>query len=184
MLRSRSTLLFAAAAAIGLATVPAPAAQVTFVIQANGQEEVNASGVPNQGDLDGSATGFIILDNGTGSGSTGSATFSLTLTNIDISDLRGHHIHQQVAGLNGLIVVDFGDPDNLRTGNTLTGPVSGLPAATITSIFANPTGFYYNLHNGVFQAGAVRDQLPEPGCVGLVGVGAIGLLAGRRKRRA
>ncbi len=76
-----------------------------------------------------------------------------------------------------------GDPDTIRVGNVVSGTIPNLPAATITNIFANPTGFYYNLHNGPFPNGAVRDQLPEPGAIGLLGIGVVGLLARRRRAR-
>jgi hypothetical protein len=185
-MRLRSTVL-TAVAAVGLASVPASAALMTFPISANGAEEVNGAGVPNQGDPDGSATGFITLNNGTGSGTTGSATVNLTLANLDLTNLTGHHIHVGAAGTVGPFNpggLDLGDPDTIRVGNVLSGTITGLPAANITNIFTNPPGFYYNLHNGAFPAGAVRDQLPEPGCLGIVGLGAVGLLARRRSRGA
>jgi hypothetical protein len=161
-------------------------AMVTFNITATGIEEVTAGGVPNQGDLDGTAMGTLTLNNGTGSGTTGSATFSLTLSNIDLSNLTGHHIHQAPATTTGTIVLDFGDPDAIRSGDVLTGMISGLSATIITSIFANPSGFYYNLHNGAFPSGAVRDQLvaiPEPGGVSLLILGAVTLIGRRRREK-
>jgi hypothetical protein len=162
------------------------AAFMDFAINANGTKEVNSAGVPN-GDPDGSAIGTLRLDNGTGSGNTGSAVITLTLSNLDVGtvDLTGHHIHQAPSTTTGPIVVDFGDPDTIRSGSILSGTITGLPAATITNIFANPAGFYYNLHNGQFTAGAVRDQLvvvPEPGAIGLLGLGGlVGLIARRRR---
>src|SRR3954447_24605743 len=74
---------------------------VTYAINANGIKEVSAGGTPGQGDLDGSATGTLTLNNGTGSGTTGSATFSLTFSNIDLTTLSGHHIHQAAATATG-----------------------------------------------------------------------------------
>ena len=161
------------------------ATQVTYGINADGVKEVDAAGAPNKGDLDGSATGTLVLDNGTGSGTTGSATFSITLSNVDLTTLSGHHIHMAPATTTGSIVVDFGDPDTIRTGSTLSGTITGLPAATITSIFANTSGFYYNIHNLTFQGGAVRDQLvpiPEPGLsfLALAGLAGLTMLARRR----
>jgi hypothetical protein len=146
-----ATLLFAGAA---------NAAVIVFNINANGAKEVTAGGVPNQGDLDGTAIGTLALDS-----VAGSATINLTLANVDLTTLSGHHIHQAPATTNGLIVLDFGDPDTIRTGALLSGVISGLNTTTITNILATPSGFYYNLHNGAFPAGAVRDQLsavPEP----------------------
>jgi MYXO-CTERM domain-containing protein len=182
----------AAAAALIAAAAFAPSARatvVTYAISANGIKEVSAAGTPNQGDVDGSAIGTIRFDNGTGAGSTGSAVINLTLANLDVGtlDLTGHHIHQAPATTTGAIVIDFGDPDTIRTGSTLSGTITGLPAATITSLFAAPTGFYYNLHNAQFTGGAVRDQLgtvvvPEPTGLSLAAIGAAAFL--RRRRSA
>jgi MYXO-CTERM domain-containing protein len=174
-----SACLLAASASVSLAEVR------TFDIDANGAKEVNMAGVPNQGDPDGTAVGTISLDNGTGSGTTGSATFNITLANLDPGTVNptGHHIHQAPATTTGPIVIDFGDPDTIRNGNTLSGTITGLPAATITNVFNNPTGFYYNFHNATFPAGAVRDQLPEPGAMGLLAVAAVGMLRRRRARQ-
>jgi hypothetical protein len=161
------------------------AAIVSFNITATGLEEVNAAGVPNQGDPNGTAMGTLTLNNGTGSGTTGSATFNLTLSNITLTNLSGHHIHMAPATTTGGVVLDFGDPDLIRSGDVLSGMISGLSAATITNVFANPSGFYYNLHNGDFPGGAVRDQLvaiPEPASLGLLVLG--GLACTRRRGRA
>jgi hypothetical protein len=171
-------------AALAIGFLPASqAAIVTFNITATGFEEVNAAGTPNQGDPDGSALGTLTLNNGTGTGTTGSATFNLTLSNITLTNLSGHHIHQAPATTTGSIVLDFGDPDTIRNGDVLSGMISGLSAAQITSIFANPSNFYYNLHNGSFPSGAVRDQLvmiPEPGSACLLVVGAFAVASRRR----
>lgn len=158
------------------------AATMLFNISANGAKEVTAGGIPNQGDPDGTAIGTLLLDNGTGSGTTGSATFNLTLTNIDITTLSGHHIHTGTDTTTGSVLLNFGDPDTIRTGSILSGTITGLSATNISNIFANPAGFYYNLHNGAFPGGAVRDQLsvPEPASTSLLALGAIGLLARRR----
>jgi hypothetical protein len=172
-----------ALAAIFLATLANNAVAIqVFNINADGAKEVTAGGVPNQGDPDGTAIGTLTLDEGTGSGNTGSATFNLTLANLDLTTFSGHHIHQAPSTTTGPIVLDFGDPDTIRTGSLLSGTVSGLPAATILNVFANPTGFYYNLHNGPFPGGAVRDQLvPEPSALALLAFGVSGLLIRRRR---
>lgn len=157
------------------------AASVLFNISADGIKEVSSGGISN-GDADGTAIGTLLLDNGTGAALTGSAILSLTLTNIDLTALSGHHIHQAPSTTTGPIVLDFGDPDNIRTGNVLSGTFTGLSATTISNILANPTGFYYNLHNSTFPAGAVRDQLvPESSTAMLGCLGAIGFALRRRR---
>lgn len=178
-------------AAVFLTAAEARADVITFAINANGFKEVNAAGVPGQGDPDGFAIGTITLNNGTGSGNTGSAIINLRIGNLD-PNLSGHHIHQAPANTTGPIVLDFGDPDNILTGTpasgVLSGTFTGLSSATINSIIANPTGFYYNMHNTPnFPGGAVRDQLgqlvpvPEPATFVLFGVGAAVALRLRRR---
>ena len=181
-LAAASACLLAASASVTLGEVR------TFDINAIGAQEVNSAGVPNQGDPDGSALGTITLDNGTGSGNTGSVTINLTVSNIDGS-FSGHHIHQAPSTTTGPIVIDFGNPNTILTGTptsgTLSGTITGLPAATITNVFAGPTGFYYNLPTTPnVPGGAVRHQLPEPGSAVLAGLGAAGLLTRRRRRAA
>ncbi len=153
---------------------------MTFQINATGAQEVNP------GDPDGFAIGMITFNNGTGAGNTGFATISLTAGNINFANLTGHHIHNAIAGMNGSIVLDFGNPTSLLVGNMISGTIMNLSATTITNIFANPTSFYYNLHNGDFPGGAVRGQLPvpEPGSVTLLALGAAGLLVVWRRRAA
>src|SRR3954449_10291375 len=104
----RSTISHAGAAMVALFLVGAPqafAATQSYNIQANGAKEVTVSGTPNQGDPDGTATGTLTLNNGTGAGTTGSAIFSITLSNIDITTLSGHHIHVGAATTAGSIVL-------------------------------------------------------------------------------
>jgi hypothetical protein len=169
----------ACAAVLGLST-RAWAASATFSIHADGIKEVSATGASN-GDPDGTAVGTLTLDDGTG-GTTGQAIFNIVFSNVDFP-IVGYHIHQQVAGKNGSIVLDFQaakGAETFRDGNNFNGTVTGLNSATIDSILANPTGYYLNFHNQPFPAGAVREQLPEPGSLALVGLG--GLLLGRRRR--
>ncbi len=158
-----------------LVSSDASAALIGYSINATGAAEVTAGGVPNQGDPDGSAIGFIIFDN-----VAGSAQVSLNLANIDLTTLSGHHIHQAPATTTGGIVLDLGDPDTIRTGSVLSGTITGLSTATINNINASPTGFYYNLHNTAFPGGAVRSQLPEPASLSFVALVTMGLMARRR----
>ena len=163
---------------------PAQVVTQTFNINADGIKEVNAGGVPGQGDLDGTAIGTLQLTSNGPTGSTGTATLNITMTNIDLTNFTGHHIHQAPSTTTGSIVIDFGDPDTIRTGNLLSGTISGLPNATILAAIATPSGFYYNLHNGTFPAGAVRDQLtpvPEPTSLCLAGAAAAALALRRRR---
>jgi len=138
-----------------------------FNINANGIKEVNSAGVP-AGDPDGTLTGTLTLDDGTG-GTTGSAVFNLTFANLDVP-FTGFHIHQAPPTTTGGIVLPFANQDSYRSGSSLAGTIGGLNSTVIDNIFANPSAFYLNLHNGPFGGGAVRDQLspvPEPSLIGL-----------------
>ena len=79
---------------------------------------------------------------------------------------RGH-IHRGGAGVNGPIVVEFfelienpADPrhDQLEAESGLKSCVPAS-ASILNEIAANPEGFYVNLHNARFPAGAIRGQL-------------------------
>lgn len=171
-----------ASATVLLAASHSQAASMTFNINADGIKEVNSSGVSN-GDPDGSAIGTLMLDNGTG-GTTGFAIFNLTLANIDFP-LSAHHIHMAPPTTTGGVFLGFSNPEAMRSGNILSGTSPNLSSAAIDSIFANPSAFYYNLHNGPFPSGAVRDQLtpvPEPSTFALVGLGLAGLVWRMRRR--
>jgi hypothetical protein len=87
------------------------------------------------------------------------------------------HIHEQVAGVNGPIVVTFwelrippadpgapaSDPrnDTLEAKRRLSGCTDVADAALLQRIVDNPAGFYVNVHNARFPGGALRCQL-EP----------------------
>lgn len=161
------------------------ATSMSFNITATGLEEVNASGVPNQGDPDGFANGTLTLDSGT-TGNTGSATFSLTVGNIAFP-FSGFHIHQAPATTTGSIVLDFGNPEAFRTNNTVAGTVNNLSSTTVNNVLANPSNFYFNMHNGAFPGGAVRDQLttviPEPSALAIIALGGIGVMLFARRQR-
>jgi hypothetical protein len=74
------------------------------------------------------------------------------------------HIHRGARGTAGPVVVDF---------TSLLIPAASLPvpgtsvfqgcvdatSAIIDEILANPSGFYVNVHNAQFPAGAVRGQM-------------------------
>jgi hypothetical protein len=166
-------------------TASSHATSMSFSITATGLEEVNASGVPNQGDPDGFANGTLTLDTGT-TGNTGSATFNLTVGNIAFP-LSGFHIHQAPATTTGSIVLDFGNPETFRTNNTVAGTVNNLSSTTINNVLANPSNFYFNMHNGAFPGGAVRDQLttviPEPSALAIIAISGIGVTLSARRRR-
>lgn len=159
------------------------AAAVIFNVNMTGQKEVTAGGIPNQGDLDGFAIGTISLDSGTG-GNTGIITWNLDLGGLPTPPVTDFHIHTGAATTAGGVFIGMGV--NTGAGDTLSatefnGTRTGLSSANINTVLANPAGFYFNIHNGQFPSGAVRDQVPEPSTIGLLALAALAAL-GRRKR--
>ena len=159
----------------------ASAAPVTFDVNMTGQKEVTSGGVPNQGDLNGSAIGTITLDAGSG-GSTATFSFNLTLSGLATPPVTDFHIHTGVATTSGSVLIPFGvSGSDILTQTQFSGSRTGLNSTNMSAALANPAGFYVNIHNGEFPGGAVRDQVPEPAGLMLLAIG--GLLAGRRGRR-
>jgi CHRD domain len=116
----------------------------TFIAVMLGRNEI-----PGPGDADGFGLAFVHFD--------GTQTcFTLQWRNIAAPN-RGH-IHQGAAGIAGPIVLPFFEGEIPSPINSAHGCVTA-DAALIDSIRGNPAGFYVNLHNAEFPAGAIRGQL-------------------------
>jgi hypothetical protein len=149
----RNTRLFAVAGAVALVsglafTGIASADDEDFRTQMTGAQEVPPA------DPDGSARGKVELDV-----EAGEVCFKFSWKNIATPTLG--HIHNEVAGVNGPIVVDLLGgipPDTLEADDDVRGCVSADPML-LTDIIENPDQYYLNLHNPRFPSGAVRGQL-------------------------
>jgi len=106
------------------------------------------------------------------------AIFNALYTGMDAASsgtmFTGFHIHKQVAGVNGSVILNTGiaggaaavaiDPSGSGTLNYLV-PVAPSDATfvaevdAINGLFDNPGGFYINVHTDKFGGGVVRDQL-------------------------
>lgn len=106
--------------------------------------------IPGPGDPDGSAAALINLR------SAGNEVCIADFAR-GIAPPTAMHIHSGAHGVAGPIVVDL---------TAALNGVSCVPGdpAVIAAIRANPAGFYLNIHNADFTAGAVRGQL-EPSLV-------------------
>lgn len=108
-----------------------------------------AEEVPGPGDQDGSGLARLRLNQG-----RGTICFELQVSGITTSTAA--HIHSGASGVAGPVVV------------TLTAPISGVSQGCVSvakdlakTIRKNPAGYYVNVHNAQFPAGAVRGQLSK-----------------------
>lgn len=73
------------------------------------------------------------------------------------------HIHVGAVGVNGAIVIDFAiltaDKKVWENSIVYKDSISGIASSLLTSIKANPTGYYVNVHSTAFPGGAIRGQL-------------------------
>jgi hypothetical protein len=107
-----------------------------------------AQEVPGPGDTDGSGMAVFTL-------SAGGATldFSAMVQNIDAP--TASHIHRGASTVAGPVVITLASsyPDNMATGS------APVPPNILDELIANPTNFYFNVHNGAFGGGAIRGAL-------------------------
>jgi hypothetical protein len=117
-------------------------------------EEVNAQGVPNQGEPN--ATGHASLRLNPGQGEV---CFHITVSGMSSLVTRAH-IHEAAAGTNGGIVVDFFNDFAGIPGTEFSGCVQAS-RTQILEIFHNQANFYVNVHSINKAGGAVRGQLGD-----------------------
>ena len=137
-------LVIVAAMLALLATTVYAAESARFKMALTGAEEV-----PVQGDPDGVGKARVTLDR-----DLSQVCFEIRVAKITLPATSAH-IHSGVAGVSGPAVVTLTPPD-------ASGMSSGCVAADltlITEIRNNPSGYYVNVHNSDFPAGAVRGQL-------------------------
>lgn len=147
----------------------AQAALVQFNVPLSGSAEA-----PGPGDADGSGLAAFSIDS-----ATNTISWNITTNNIALP-ITGAHIHQAAAGVPGPIVVNFN--------GQLSG--AGLVDTDLASVLADTQGFYVNIHNGDFPAGAIRGQfcesipspVPVPAAAWLFGSGLMGLVGVMRRR--
>jgi hypothetical protein len=156
-------------------SAPGQASLITLETALDGFQEVDDAGNPGQGDLDGFGTAVVVIDD-----EALTIDWDFTFGNIELPLILAH-IHQAPAGVAGPVVVDFSAQPS---GSDLFDP-------DLANVLADPTGFYVNLHNDPFPAGAIRGQLPglpqvvpEPATLGLFSLAVIVLaMLGRGVRR-
>jgi len=106
---------------------------------------------------------FNLTKDGTGATTAASLDLSLTVTGFPAgTTLTNAHIHSASAGANGGVFVDFGvsGNDTFPSGaGSLSKTGIALTVDQANAIFANPSGFYVNVHTGNNPGGAARGQL-------------------------
>jgi CHRD domain-containing protein len=108
---------------------------------ANGANEF-----PGPGDADGLGMGVFTL-----AGTT--LTYNALVQSIVAP--TASHIHRGATGVAGPVVITLA---SAYPGDRATGTAT-VAQDLLDEIFGNPTGFYFNVHNADFQAGAIRGQV-------------------------
>lgn len=153
----------------------ANADSASYVVDFSGDQEV-----PGPGDPDGSGSGTISLDDASG-------LVSWDFSYSDIMAPTAMHIHGPggSAGSSAGVIIGLG-VDTTGGAGTLIGSLTHDNLSEVTSILANPSDFYVNIHNDEFGPGAIRGQLgtlvPEPDA-SLLAIMALGTLVARRRSR-
>ncbi|MFC5731393.1 MULTISPECIES: CHRD domain-containing protein [Nocardioides] len=125
----------------GSAPAFADDADVNLAAGLNGQRER-----PNAGDPNGSGIAHITVDP-----ATGLICYELTVRNIDPATAA--HIHRGSRDVAGPVVQGLAPP----TDGTSSGCVTNSVVAA--ALAEDPAGYYVNVHNPAYPAGAVRGQL-------------------------
>ncbi|HEX7166632.1 MAG TPA: DUF4394 domain-containing protein [Acidimicrobiales bacterium] len=135
---------------VGMAAAPfSPVSGPDFIVTLDGQQEVNpAVGNP---DGDGDGTGTVFLDF-----SEDGDELCYAMTVGGIVTPTAAHIHKEVAGQNGDVVVTF---SKLPGADGFASACQAISPALTTAIMNNPAGYYVNVHNADFPGGAIRGQL-------------------------
>ena len=126
--------------------------------------------VPPITDVSGIGTGTITINPRrnaeTGEVTGGTVWFTINYDFLGEQRFNGLHIHEQVAGQNGPVVINTGLSNNNQVidsdgRGTINIPVeiTNATLAVFRRLLANPPGFYVNIHTTVKPGGIIRGQL-------------------------
>jgi hypothetical protein len=143
--------------ALGAVTSPAGAGDATHANIAFGVVRMDGAQENPAADPDGFGT-FAFL------GVRDTFCYLITAHQIEAPTMA--HVHSGARGVNGGIVVALQVPTDGRAFDCITAVPNDTPntimvltQAELDAIIANPAGFYANVHNAPFPAGAIRGQL-------------------------
>ena len=142
----RGAAVLVSAFAILIGALPAAVADEggrPFTTTLTGAAEVNAQGVPNQGDPDGVGTATVRINPGLGQ-------ICWTISVSGVEPITAAHIHVAPPTAPGPIVVPL---------NPYTGGCTDVDRQLALAIIQDPDAYYVNVHNGPYPAGALRGQL-------------------------
>jgi hypothetical protein len=157
------------AAACGSDTPTTPAGPTTtdtsFVLTLTAGNEVPPISNAEAGASGTATIVFHVTRDTAGTITASTVDFSVILDHFPAgSTARLSHIHTGAAGVSGPVLVDTGLSPQLPvampagTGNfSFTGVT--ISAESVTSVLANPAGYYLNVHTVLNGAGAIRGQL-------------------------
>ena len=149
-----------------------------------GRNEASANGTSkkNVGDPNGRGEGYVFrIDPDRVGGvvvddNTDTLCYVLTVDRIADTEQnpgapRMAHIHRGAVGENGPVVANLAFPTGGQAADCLSADEDGkfnggsteANQAIIDAIFADPSGYYFNVHNSEFPDGAIRGQLSEQG---------------------
>ncbi|MDQ3710324.1 MAG: CHRD domain-containing protein, partial [Actinomycetota bacterium] len=121
--------------------------------QLKGHNELDEAGNRGAGDPDGTGTAHVELTI-----DPPEVCATLSVRNIGLP-ATGAHIHEGTATQNGPVVISLPVPgEDGRAEGCVTQDVS---SELLAEIAADPAGYYVNVHNATFPAGAVRGQLGQ-----------------------
>ena len=141
-LTGSTTLAIAAALTLAGCETVADTVKQGMVASLTGAQEV-----PGPGDTDGSGRAEITIVD-----ATDNICYDINVRNI--APATAAHIHRGAPGMDGPPVVTLEAPADGDSKGCIS-----APGALADEIEANPAGFYVNIHNAEFPAGAVRGQL-------------------------
>ena len=135
--------IFASTALIGTA-IAAPVAEGgrKFTTTMTGANEV-----PGPGDPDGTGTARITIN-------PGQARICWELTVSNIASATAAHIHSAPVGVAGPVVLPLSPPSDGQSQGC-----ADVDRSLADAIRKAPQGYYVNVHNSDFPAGAIRGQL-------------------------